>query len=195
MKHVSAILLAAGKGSRIGTFKPLLLWHGESFISKILLSMRNAKTFREIIVVTGYQAVRLEGGLKIIHATTIFNPEYEKGIHSSIRAGLRALSPGWSGALVGHVDQPQLESRDFRKIVSAFQSSRKSLARPYFRGVPGNPAILGVGYLPEIEAEPDADHGCAYLFERHPEDVLCVEMDDGKCTQDFDTWPTADPLF
>lgn len=189
MRPVSAILLAAGKGSRTGTFKPFLQWSGETFVSKVFRSLREAGVFQEIIVATGFQSSRLTVELESIQAISAYNPEFDKGIHSSIRAGLRALTPGWRGALIAHVDQPQLGPHDYTKIVRSFQNSTKALARPCFRGKPGNPAILGFEHLKEIEAEPEADHGCAYLFKRHPEDVLLVEMDDPKCTEDFDTYP------
>ncbi|HUK56962.1 MAG TPA: nucleotidyltransferase family protein [Nitrospiria bacterium] len=189
MKPVSAILLAAGKGSRAGGFKPLLPWNGESFLSKVFRSMKEAGLFGEIVVVTGFRSDRIEAELRAIGADAAFNPEFEKGMHRSIRRGLRALRPGWSGALIAHVDQPQLEPSDYAKIVRAFQNSARSLARPCFEGRPGTPAILGFEHLEEIEAEPDADRGCAYLFERHPRDVLSVEMDNPNCTKDFDAYP------
>jgi len=189
MKSVSAILLAAGKSSRAGRFKPLLPWNGERFISKVFRSMKEANVFREILVVTGFLSDLLLPELRTIGADAVFNPEFEKGMHRSIRLGLRSLRPGWSGALIAHVDQPQLESSDYARIVRAFQHSTKSLVRPCFKGRPGTPAILGFNYLEEIEAEPDADHGCAYLFERHPHDVLSVEMDNPGCTKDFDVYP------
>ncbi len=189
MRPVSAILLAAGKGSRAGRFKPLLPWNDESFLSKVFRSMKEAGVFREIIVVTGFQSDRLQAELRTIGADSVFNPEFEMGMHRSIKLGLRTLSPGWSGALIAHVDQPQLEADDYAKIVRAFQNSTQSLVRPCFKGRPGTPAILGFKYLDEIEAEPDVDRGCAYLFERHFSDLLSVEMDNPNCTKDFDTYP------
>jgi len=189
MRPVSAILLAAGKGTRAGRFKPLLSWNGESFLSKVSRSMKEANLFREILVVTGFLSDRLQSELRTLGAHAVFNPEFEKGMHRSIRLGLRTLRSGWSGALIGHVDQPQLEPDDYAKIVRAFQNSTKSLVRPRFKGRPGTPAILGFEHLKEIENEPDSDYGCGYLFKRHPEEVLWVEMDDPKCTVDFDVYP------
>jgi molybdenum cofactor cytidylyltransferase len=189
MRPVSALLLAAGKGSRAGKFKPLLRWNGESFLSKVYRSMKEADVLREIVVVRGFQSNRLEAELQAIGAYSVINPEFEMGMHRSIKIGLRALRPGWSGALIAHVDQPQLEPDDYAKIVRAFENSAQSLVRPCFKGRPGTPSILGFEHLDEIQAEPDADHGCGYLFLRHPETVLFVEMDDSKCTMDFDTYP------
>jgi CTP:molybdopterin cytidylyltransferase MocA len=189
MRPVSALLLAAGKGSRAGKFKPLLQWKGESFLSKVFRSMKEADVFREILVVTGFQSDRLQAELRMIGTASVNNPEFEMGMHRSIKIGLGALRPGWSGALIAHVDQPQLEPDDYAKIVRAFENSTRSLVRPCFKGRPGTPAILGFEHLEEVQAEADADHGCGYLFLRHPDAVLFVEMDDSKCTVDFDTYP------
>ena len=189
MRPVSALLLASGKGSRAGKFKPHLQWNGESFLSKVFRSMKEADVLWEIVVVTGFRSDHLQAELRTIGAASVFNPEFELGMHRSIKMGLRALQPGWSGALIAHVDQPQLGPDDYTKIVRAFENSTQSLVRPCFKGSPGTPAILGFEHLEEILAEPDADHGCGYLFLRHPETVLFVEMDDSKCTMDFDTYP------
>jgi molybdenum cofactor cytidylyltransferase len=189
LRPVSAILLAAGKGTRAGGLKPLLLWNGESFLSKVFRSIKEANLFGEILVVTGFQSDRLQPELRTLGARAVFNPDFEKGMHRSIKVGLQTLRPGWSGALIALIDQPQLEAGDYAKIVRAFQNSTKSLVRPQFKGRPGTPAILGFVHLKEIENEPDSDHGCGYLFKRHPEEVLWVEMDDSKCTVDFDAYP------
>jgi CTP:molybdopterin cytidylyltransferase MocA len=189
MGPVSALLLAAGKGSRAGKFKPLLQWNGESFLSKVFRSMKEADVFREILVVTGFHSDRLQAELQTIGAASVYNPEFEMGMHRSIKMGLCALRPGWNGALVAHVDQPQLEPGDYAKIVRAFENTNRSLVRPSFKGRTGTPAILGFEHLEEVLAEADADHGCAYLFPRYPDRVLIVEMDDSKCTMDFDSDP------
>ena len=185
-KIVSALLLAAGKSTRAGFPKPLLHWKGESFVSKVFRSMKASASFRDILVVTGFENARTESELKAIGADFVYNPAFDTGMHSSIRLGLSVLAPGWQGALISHVDQPQLEPADYKTIVRAFQVTAKTLVRPVFKGQAGTPAILGIEHLPEINAEPDFDGGCAYLFTRHPGDVFHVEMENSRCLEDID---------
>jgi molybdenum cofactor cytidylyltransferase len=151
--------------------------------------MRDSGVFREILVVTGHEAAAVQSELGRIGALWVFNPDFAKGMHASIRRGLVGLRSGWAGALIAAVDQPQLRPSDYSRIATGFQHAaepRQALVRPVFGGQPGNPAILGAGYVSEILAEPDTDRGCAYLFKRHPEAVLEVVMEDRGCLEDFD---------
>jgi CTP:molybdopterin cytidylyltransferase MocA len=149
-------------------------------------ALAGSGVFCEIVVVTGFSAELLKPELKRLKARSVYNPDFALGMHRSIRTGLSGLAPDWDAALIAMVDQPQLGAGDYRLIAEAYQNSSASLVRPWFRGEPGNPCILGRKHLPEILAEPDSDRGCAYLFKRHPDDVLNVEVGTDRYQIDFD---------
>jgi len=190
VKSVSALILAAGQGTRASGFKPLLDWRGESFVAKVYRSLRESGGFQKVLVVTGFADRKIQAELTQMGAPSVYNANHAQGMHSSIKAGVHQLASGPespNGLLVALVDQPHLGPEDFRPLVRAFQTSDRSLIRPTYKARFGNPCILGADHFKEILAEPDLDRGCAYLFQRHPERVLAVEMADDKCLVDFDS--------
>jgi molybdenum cofactor cytidylyltransferase len=188
MKKVSAIILSAGMGVRARALKPLLLWkEEETFLAKVYRSLSETQVLGEILAVTGFEHKRVEAEAKRLGLATVFNGDYEKGMHSSIRRGILSLKKSWDGVLIAHVDQPQMETEDFLGLVRAFASPEVTLARPAYRGRLGNPAIIGKEHLSEILSEPDRDFGCSYLFKRYPSHTLALEMPSARCLMDFDT--------
>lgn len=186
MSTVAALLLAAGKSTRSKKFKPLADWQGETFLERTYHQLSDTKRFCEILVVTGFQSALLEESLGRLHARSVFNADFEQGMQGSIQIGMRSLKPGWLGVLICFVDQPQLESRHYLKILNSFDGSPRTLLRPGFQGRLGNPALIGAAYLEEILAESPSDRGCAYLFERYPQQCTVLEMPDELCLLDYD---------
>ncbi len=85
--RLAAIVLAAGRSSRMGTNKLLLKVGGKTALEHILDRLVDYET----VVVTGHNPEEILGilgryGLKVVH-----NPDYEKGMTTSFQTGLRAI--------------------------------------------------------------------------------------------------------
>jgi molybdenum cofactor cytidylyltransferase len=186
VKKIAALILAAGLGSRAKKFKPLAQWRESSYIATVYQALAQTRKLSEILVVSGYQNDLLEKPLKELGARSVYNPDYAMGMQSSIQMGLRSLTPGWESVMVALVDQPQLQTRHYVKLIDESECSDRDLFRPTYQGKSGNPSILGIQYLDEILREPISDRGCAYLFQRYPQNSLGIEMDDDLCLQDYD---------
>lgn len=186
MKKVAALLLAAGKSSRAQRFKPLAPWRGETFVEKVYHSLAKTGALSEILVVTGFQHEVLNESLGRLGARSVFNPKFSTGMQSSIQIGLSSLKPGWDAALIALVDQPQLETTHYARLISCYQTGEAELLRPVYQGRMGNPAIIGSCFLEEVLKAPEMDSGCAYLFLAHAEQTAIVEMPDGLCLMDYD---------
>ena len=89
---VSAILLAAGRASRMGKLKQLMPL-GESTILEQTLDNLLASKVSEVIVVLGYKAEEITRRLSGRPAKVVVNPLYRKGIGTSIAAGLKFVEP------------------------------------------------------------------------------------------------------
>ena len=60
MPSVSAIILAAGESTRMGTQKALLAWEGTTLIEYELAQLASIDAISEVIVVTGHEPARIE---------------------------------------------------------------------------------------------------------------------------------------
>ena len=185
---ISALLLAAGQGSRMQyQAKALLSLGGTTFVQHALQQLHTAG-LRELIVVTGSQRepvinAALASPFPIREA---FNPDFASGLLTSIQSGIRALSQDSSAILITLVDLPFLTADDYKAACLAWQSGdQQELLRSQSAGKPGHPVIIPRAYFAEILEQPASDKGCSFLFQRYPERVRYHTLDRGRI--DIDT--------
>ncbi len=87
--RLAAVVLAAGKSSRMGANKLLLKVGDRRVIEHILLSLKPMDT----TVVTGHRPEDITDIAESLGAETVHNPDYEEGMTTSFQAGLRTLDP------------------------------------------------------------------------------------------------------
>lgn len=196
MIGVSALLLCAGKSSRMeGENKLLMKFDTESVIARTAGQVSRAR-FSEIVAVTGHQSLLIENELQGFseRIRLIGNPHFEVGMHSSIRAGLQALSAPADFFAVCLADQPLLTVRDYDHLIRAAALVVEAqpstlLISPRYNGVRGTPTLISMKLKDEILAHEDSDRGCHYLFERYPNDVAFIDMPFAARPLDVDTKP------
>lgn len=150
---VSAILLAAGLSGRMkGRNKLLMPWHEKTLISHAYEQL-SASEVVEVIVVLGrdnnqiLQAVELHEGDK-----AIFNAHFERGMTSSIQAGVREAKGDAFMICLG--DMPMLTSQHYNALIAeyarAFQTDSRAILMPVVNGKRGNPVIFSGCYRQDI---------------------------------------------
>ena len=184
--RVAALVLAAGRSSRMGAANKLLMnLDGKPMIVRVVENIC-AATLTEIIVVTGHDRERIETALQGQPVRCEFNPDYAAGLSTSLRVGLRAL-PDTNGVLVCLADMPKVKKVHIDKLVAAFDSTpRHSICVPYYAGERGNPVLWPRRYFVDIERL-RGDVGAKALLERHKSAVRHVPMPDSGVLFDIDT--------
>jgi molybdenum cofactor cytidylyltransferase len=145
-QSVGIIILAAGSSSRLGQPKQLLEYEGETLLWRAVRVALETE-YRPVIVVLGSQAETLQSGLAATEARIVFNREWEEGMSSSIRCGLRALETmtagGTEAAILMLCDQPLVGSAVIHRLVETYLSQRALFVASEFetkegktRGVP-----------------------------------------------------------
>lgn len=185
MTGVSAIVLAAGTGSRFGGGKLLASFEERTLIEATLDGLREAPV-DEIIVVVGKQAEELRNVCEPYGARVVENPNWEEGMSTSVRAGLAATEPGTRAAVVLLADQPLVGSEAVAKLVAAFESGA-DVAVATYEGAPRNPVLFGREAWPLLAEELSGDEGARGFIRRHPELVTEVSCDDVADPTDVDT--------
>ncbi|MEW6028351.1 MAG: selenium cofactor biosynthesis protein YqeC [Chloroflexota bacterium] len=123
---IAGIILAAGASERFGQPKQLLDWRGQPFVRAVAQTALDAG-LAPVIVVTGAYADGVEAALRDLPVTIVRNEGWQEGQASSIRAGIRALTPsplsqrerGWGegGALFLLADQPHIPVNVIQALV------------------------------------------------------------------------------
>lgn len=116
IERTAGVILAAGKSSRYGAPKQLLDWHGKPFIRQVAETALQAR-LNPVVVVTGFRHAEVESAIADLPVQIAFNPEYEAGQSTSLRAGLHALSNSIGAAVFLLADQPQIPVEVIRALV------------------------------------------------------------------------------
>jgi CTP:molybdopterin cytidylyltransferase MocA len=182
---VSAILLAAGAGSRFGGGKLLAKLGDRPLIEATLENLRDAPV-DEIIAVLGADAERLHEVCERYGARTIENEEWERGQSTSVLAGLRACGEGARAAVVLLGDQPFIGAEAVERLVAAFEVGAE-IAVATYGGKRRNPVLFSREMWPLLDAELAGDEGARSVLRRHPDLVAEVPCDGVGDPTDVDT--------
>jgi len=182
---IPAIVLAAGASARMGRPKALLDAGGQTFIRRILLTLRDAGVADCIVVVRpGDDAVAREVGAAD-YGRVVENPDPERGQLSSLVAGLDAVDRGGIEAvLMTLVDVPLIAPATIAILLARAASSPAPIVRAVHAGRHGHPVIFKRAVFAALRHADPAQGAKAVLRANAVDDV---EVPDAGVAQDFDT--------
>lgn len=139
---LEGIILAAGQSSRAGFFKPAHLHQGQPLLLHAVDSL--APWCDRVIVVAGHRHREVRDLLKPRRWVRLtLNRDYEQGMFSSVRAGMRVLTRGVRGVFVMPVDCPWLEAPVATALIDTFNlHDRTRAVVPEHQGRGGHPVLL-----------------------------------------------------
>jgi molybdenum cofactor cytidylyltransferase len=184
-EKISAIILAAGYSSRMGTLKPLLKL-GDKTILEHEIELFSDLGIQDVIVVVGHGAEQI---IPIVHdcgAREVMNTQFERGMFSSVQAGVNALRPGSEAFFVLPVDIPLVRSQTIRDLLTAYCGEKSKIVVPAFRGKRGHPPLISASYRNEILSY-CGDEGLRGFFRKHNRHSNLVEVADEMILFDLDT--------
>jgi molybdenum cofactor cytidylyltransferase len=178
---ISAIVLAAGKSERMGRPKALLPFAESTFLENILAAI-HASSVKSVVVVLGHHRDAIESFVRI--ENSVFNPDYEKGMITSLQTGIRALPLEAEGGLLCLVDHPVLNPTTIDALVKSFRPGHIIL--PTFEGRRGHPVLFSREVLSEILDLPISSGANAVVW-KQPSRVIEVPVNDRGILIDIDT--------
>jgi molybdenum cofactor cytidylyltransferase len=182
---VAAVVLAAGRSSRMAPRNKLLEFiEGKPLIAQTVSAALDSGAGL-VIVVTGFEAERVEEALRGLKAKVVHNADHAQGLSTSLRTGLGALPRNSDGALIRLGDMPKIGSEDLDALLAAFKC-RETICVPMRDGRRGNPVLWGAHYFPEI-MRLVGDKGAKPLMAKYPEHVIEVHIDSEGIFSDIDT--------
>jgi molybdenum cofactor cytidylyltransferase len=178
---VPAIVLAAGASRRLGQPKQLVRIAGETLLARTLRVVREA-TSEPTLVVLGAHREEIATNVDLSYAHVVANPDWEQGIASSIRAGIRALldlDPDASAVLLLVCDQPRLSADHLRRLIETHeQAGEQLIGASHYAGATGIPAIFPASQFARLLAL-EGDVGARYLLRNAGCRVVEVEFSGG----------------
>jgi molybdenum cofactor cytidylyltransferase len=191
---IAAIILAAGRSSRMGRNKLLLALDGKPILDHVVDQALKAG-FSEVIVVCGHQASKVREALGARAVKVVEAREHRLGMSASLKTGIRALSPKTDAALVMLGDMPRVPAALLRRLVGAYNPLEgRSIVIPTLEGKRGNPVLFDRRYFTEM-LELEGDVGARHLIGAHDDQVAEMPVDDDGIFADIDTPEAYDRLL
>lgn len=168
---VSAILLAAGSGTRFGGNKLLADYQGKPLFEHTLQKVCKLP-FHQVILVTQYPELAARVGELPVHA--VMNPDPRRGISSSIRLGLAQCQP-CDGMMFFVCDQPHLRIETIQAMLCIFQEAPHQILSASYGDRRGNPVIFPYSFYEEL-LQLEGEQGGSLVLQHHAESVRYVQV-------------------
>jgi molybdenum cofactor cytidylyltransferase len=186
-RQVAAVVLAAGRSTRMGAVNKMIAEIGGKPLVRIAAEQALASKAAPVIVVTGHQRDKVEAALKGLDVRFAHNPDYADGLGTSLRTGIAAVPAEADGAVILLGDMPQIDSGLVNKLIGAFDPEQGALVVvPTIEGRRGNPVIWARRFFPELMAV-TGDVGARHIIANVTEAVVEVPVTDPAITVDVDT--------
>ena len=145
---IPALVLAAGKSTRMGTPKATLpLGEGDTFLTRIVRTFLDAGV-EDVVIVVGHDADAIVASFANAddvarRARFVDNPDYEQGQLSSLLAGLKVVDrPGVAAVLVTLVDVPLVSVATVRAVIDCYRRTHAPIVRPVRGDQHGHPVLI-----------------------------------------------------
>jgi molybdenum cofactor cytidylyltransferase len=188
MRNVGAIILAAGGSARLGQPKQLLVVRGETLIRRVVRAANEAGC-DPIVVVAGEGREAIRNELKATPATVVENKEWRRGIGTSIRRGIEAISGPIEAVILLTCDQPMVDGSVLTRLIAAREETGRPIVASSYANTLGVPALFDHSLFDALLRLPD-DSGAKTLIAARPDDVGSIAFEEGAVdvdtSQDFE---------
>ncbi|MEH6726549.1 MAG: NTP transferase domain-containing protein, partial [Hyphomicrobiales bacterium] len=176
---IAALLLAAGQSKRMGPNNKLIAEVDGKPLIRHVADAAIGALGEDLTIVTGAQPEQVVAALDGLPVQTIFNPDFDQGLSTSLRAGIQALARRDTkpdGVLVLLGDMPRISQEIVKQLVAAFDPEKgRQIIVPTDAGKRGNPVLWSTRFLDALTGI-QGDTGARHLIGEYAEFVYEVEV-------------------
>jgi molybdenum cofactor cytidylyltransferase len=180
---IAIIVLAAGASTRLGAPKQLLKYNGITLLRRTVETVLLSKA-ESIHVVFGFEAEKMQLEIAGLPVDVIINPNWQRGISTSIQSGIQSLEPNIDAAIIVLCDQLKLSTDILNKLIDTYASTRAPIITCKYVGTVGVPAMFDYRIFPELLTL-EGDLGAKKIIERHTKERIEIDFLGGEI--DIDT--------
>jgi molybdenum cofactor cytidylyltransferase len=184
--RVSAVVLAAGGSTRFGKPKQSVLFQSETFIKRIVAAVIESDC-APVVVVAGEDSARITSELTQFTVTIAMNPDWQRGLGSSIVVGIRDamnLAPDVDAVVLLTCDQLFVTAAVLTQMIQLRLTSRKPVIASAYAETIGIPALFDRSCFPDL-LRLEGDSGAKKIILARPHDVASFDFPAGEI--DIDT--------
>ena len=170
---VAGVVLAAGTSTRMGRNKLFLELHGKPLVRQVVERASKAG-FDPLFVVLGHEADLVQRALEGLPYRPVTNPEFARGVNSSLRAGIRAAAETPAhAAVVVLADMPFVTTEMIATLIDTYRRGVAPLVISDYGGVNAPPMLYDRSLFPELAVS--EGQGCGkHVVKRHRHEAESV---------------------
>jgi len=188
-KPTAGIILAAGMSKRFQQPKQLVKYKGK-FLLEHVLSAAIGSNLKNIYLVLGHHKdailETLSGLFDFSSLKVVFNPEYEKGLGRSLRAGMEAIDVTIPSVMFLLGDQPMVDSQMINNLLTNYWNSEMEICAPTYGDRRGNPTIFSKIFYNRLKTI-EGDVGAREIIRQHQAQVQYVPIENPLYFFDIDS--------
>jgi molybdenum cofactor cytidylyltransferase len=149
---VAAVVLAAGGSTRFGRSKQFALFQGDTFIKRIVAAAIEARC-APVVVVTGQDSAQITSELTRFTVSIAMNPDWQKGLGSSIIVGIRHAmnqDSDLDAVVLLTCDQPFVTAAVLTQLIQFRLTTGKPIVASAYAGTLGIPALFDRSFFPDL---------------------------------------------
>ena len=181
---IAAVILAAGRSSRMGAHKLLLPLGGQPLVSYAVRAAL-ASAASPVVVVLGHEAARVREVLPHGRQRVVVNERFAEGMATSLQAGLSAITDRVAGAIILLADQPLLTSDVINRVLSEAVARPHEIVASTYAGTRGHPIYFPFTLFGELSAV-RGDEGGRSVIGRHTDLVRTLAVEPPELGLDVD---------
>jgi molybdenum cofactor cytidylyltransferase len=169
----------------MGSPKQTLSYRGESLLRRTALAALGAGC-RPVVVVTGAHAELCRRELDGLNVREAFNPDWETGMGSSVRAGIERLisiDAGVAAAVLLLCDQPHVTSDVISGLLEAHHATGRAVIASAYNGSFGVPALFSRTRFNEL-TQLQGMSGAKEIIKRHASEARFLPFQGGEVDVD-----------
>jgi molybdenum cofactor cytidylyltransferase len=156
--RVAAIVLAAGSSRRMGTNKLLLPLEDEPLVRRIVRRCL-AADFDRVVVVLGHEPARVRAALDGLACEVVENAGHERGVGTSIRAGVGSVADAVDAVVIVLADMPYVTTDMLRTVTSWYRATRPPVVVSEYGDVQAPPTLYDRALFDRLLALADDSGG------------------------------------
>ena len=185
LHKTAGIILAAGQSRRMGKLNKMTTTvKGKPMVRHVAQAACSSK-LQTVNAVTGYKPQEVMDVLEGLEINQVSNPDYEKGLSTSLSAGIRVLESDVSHVIVILGDMPMITSQMINKLIDQSSANPNHIIVSTHEGKRGNPVLWPRSFFGELQSI-EGDTGARHIMAANRDRLIEVELGEA-ASLDLDT--------
>ena len=177
-EKLSILILAAGSSSRLGSPKQLIEFEGQTLIERITETALSIS--EDVLIVLGgnYELVLPKLSRFNDNVSTLFNPNWQEGMGTSIRVGMEKLVDKSDLVIILLSDQPFVSKVLLQNMLQTYANNQNPIVSCVYNDTLGVPILFDKSVFPKL-LKLSEDKGAKSFLHLYKDRISTINFPEG----------------